>query len=70
ITQTRDIYAGQGNFSAQQPFILTFGLGSTNHIDKIEIYWPDKNYSRTVVKNQNANQVIEISFDGSVKVIK
>jgi hypothetical protein len=56
----RDIYAGQGNFGAQQPFILTFGLGNRKKIDRIEVRWPDKNSTVTVVKNVKVNQLIEI----------
>jgi hypothetical protein len=60
LIQMRDIYAGQGNFGAQQPFILTFGLGNRKKIDRIEVRWPDKNSTVTVVKNVKVNQLIEI----------
>lgn len=69
-TQTRDVYAGQGNFSAQQPFILTFGIGTNTAIDRIEIRWPNAALSRTVVEHPPINQLLTIGADGLVSGIK
>ena len=65
LTQMRDIYAGQGNFAAQQPFILNFGLGNRT-IDRIEVRWPDATCSRTVVENPPLNQLLRIGRDGII----
>jgi hypothetical protein len=64
LTMMRDIYAGQGNFSAQQPFILNFGLGNRASIDTIDIRWPDANCSHTVITNPPINTLLRIGRDG------
>ncbi len=65
-TLTRDIYAGQGNFSAQQPFILNFGLGDGATIDRIDVRWPDANCTTTTVQAPPANRILHIGRDGIV----
>lgn len=64
LTMMRDIYAGQGNFSAQQPFILTFGLGDRTSIDEIDIRWPDASCSHTRVSAPPINTFLRIGKDG------
>lgn len=66
LVQMRDIYAGQGNFSAQQPFILTFGLGDRTAIDEIDIRWPDASCSHTRVSAPPVNAIVRIGKDGIV----
>jgi hypothetical protein len=40
LVQTREVYAGQGNFSNMRPLILSFGLGDHESVDSIEVRWP------------------------------
>lgn len=63
-TQMRDIEAGQGHFGGQQPFILTFGLGSATTIDSVVVRWPDQNCSRTVVTGVPVRKTIVIDKNG------
>ncbi len=64
LTLTRDIYAGQGNFCAQQPFILNFGLGARTAVDTIIVRWPDGSCSTTTVTNPPINRMLVIGRDG------
>ena len=57
----RDIYAGEGNFSGQSPFILNFGLG-TQRVDSIEVIWPNINSDTQVVYEPGINQMINIEY--------
>ncbi|MBC8144657.1 MAG: CRTAC1 family protein [bacterium] len=62
LTLTRDIYAGQGNFGGQQPFILTFGIGE-RVVDSIEVRWPNASLATTVVRG-GSSRMWTIGIDG------
>jgi hypothetical protein len=49
--RTREVSAGKGNQSGQQPFILLFGLGSNSKIDSIKVEWPSNPTSVTTIKD-------------------
>jgi len=40
LVQTREVFAGQGHFNTQAPFILNFGLGGRAQVDRVEVTWP------------------------------
>ncbi len=60
----REVYAGRGNASGQQPFALLFGLGNSSTIDSITVSWPDAAGTVTTVKNPPANRYLEITATG------
>jgi hypothetical protein len=39
MTQTDEVHSG-GSYLSQNDLRLHFGLGSSNKIDKVEVYWP------------------------------
>ncbi|MBL8610735.1 MAG: CRTAC1 family protein [Myxococcales bacterium] len=41
VTQVQEVSGGYGHFGLQHDTTLTFGLGATCAIDKIEVRWPD-----------------------------
>lgn len=41
VTQVQEVSGGYGHFGLQHDTVLTFGLGATCAIDKIEVRWPD-----------------------------
>ncbi len=55
--QMKEVMAGRGMHTGQQPFLLNFGLGKAAHADSIVIRWPDSLCSETVLYNVPANQV-------------
>ena len=64
VQRYREVYAGRGNASGQQPFALLFGLGSHSVIDSITVQWPDAAGSTTTVKNPPVNRYLEITASG------
>ncbi|MFH1131504.1 MAG: CRTAC1 family protein [Pseudomonadota bacterium] len=60
LVQMREVYAGQGNFANQSPFILSFGLGQGTKVDKIEVRWPGDAVENTVVTNPEINTIVDI----------
>ena len=46
--------------------IIHFGVGDKKSIDKLEVRWPDGNF--TILKNVKTNQVIDIEKKNTVKV--
>jgi hypothetical protein len=54
--QMRELMAGRGMHTGQQPFILNFGLGNVTQVDSIVIRWPDKNCSRSVIYRPEVNK--------------
>ncbi len=59
--QMREVMAGRGMHTGQQPFILNFGLGSATAIDSIVVRWPDANCTRSAIYNPPVNQVVGIN---------
>ncbi len=66
LVKTRDVYAGRGNFSGQQPFILVFGLGNHSVIDSIQVSWPNLSNTYTTVLNPPIDQMVTIGNNGLI----
>jgi hypothetical protein len=64
VRQLREVQAGRGHFSGQQPFELLFGLGQNSTIDSIVVQWPRQPFAHTTLTNVPVNQYIDI--DGTV----
>lgn len=60
VKRMREVYAGRGNQSGQQPFAMLFGLGQNTKVDSVKVRWTDKDNSYTVVNNPTINKYIEI----------
>jgi hypothetical protein len=48
--QRREIAAARGYLS-QSELVATFGLGKTDRVERVTIYWPGKDAGKTVVEN-------------------
>jgi enediyne biosynthesis protein E4 len=68
VRQMREVAAGRGHFSGQQPLELLFGLGKNMKADSIIVLWPRQPFAHTVLRNVPANQYIDI--DGSVLALE
>lgn len=66
LRQIREVDGGSGHGS-QNTRILYFGIGKAKDINNLTIDW--MNGKQLIVPNLKANQVIEISVDGLVKVV-
>ncbi len=55
--QMKEVLAGRGMHTGQQPFLLNFGLGKITHADSVVIRWPDSMCSQSVLYNVQANEV-------------
>jgi len=65
--QMREVMAGRGQHTGQQPFMLNFGLGDATAVDSVVVRWPDAGCSRKVVKNPRINDRLVInSFPAGV----
>ncbi len=64
VQQMREIKAGFGHFSGQQPFLTNFGLGTENQIDSIVVRWQTNPISYTTVYNPPVNEMIVIKESG------
>lgn len=62
--QIREIQAGLGHFSAQQPFIQNFSLGQRNRIDSIKIRWQMPGLPVTKIINPPINLIHKINDKG------
>lgn len=67
VTQVQEVGGGFGVSSTQNDFWLTFGLGGTCAIDKIEVRWPDASASTQTFMNVVSNYRVEIT-QGSDKL--
>ncbi len=59
--QMREVLAGRGQHTGQQPFMLNFGLGDATAVDSVVVRWPDANCSYKVVKNPQINSRLVIN---------
>ncbi len=64
VAQMREIKAGFGHFSGQQPFLTNFGLGANNTIDSIVVRWQTDPLRYTRVLNPPVNEMIVIKESG------
>lgn len=64
VRQMREVQAGRGHFSGQQPLELLFGLAQNTVVDSIVVLWPRYPLAHTTLTGVPANQYIDI--DGSV----
>ncbi len=65
--QMRELLAGRGQHTGQQPFILNFGLGSSEKVDSVVIRWPDDACSHSVIYGPEVNKPVTVnSFPVSV----
>ena len=60
ITQTQYVSGGYGHGNIQADLVLTFGLGATCDIDKVEVHWPDSKRSVSTYANVLANYEVSI----------
>ena len=67
-TYTHEVYAGQGHKGPQAPLILNFGLGNATEVDKITVYWPNKNKTLTELENVAVNQFIHIQEPSEIDI--
>jgi len=58
--QTREIYGGNGHCGQQNPPEILVGLKKNKTVEKVEIFWPNKNNSVQIIKNVKPNQYILI----------
>lgn len=56
VVQTREVYGGLGHTSHRNEFPLTFGLGSHDRVDSIEVHWPNREHSVTRLPEIRADQ--------------
>ncbi|MEA3494555.1 MAG: FG-GAP-like repeat-containing protein [Bacteroidota bacterium] len=64
VAQTREVSAGFGHFSGQQPFIRNFGLDNNSTVDSIVIRWQTNPITYTRVSNPPINDIIVINKNG------
>jgi hypothetical protein len=65
--RTRVLQVG-GRFSAVNTFRVHFGLAGNAKVDKLEVSWPNKAKTKTVIENVAADQAVLIKeADGSLK---
>ncbi len=70
VTQMREIQGGMGHSGHQNPKEAHFGLAANEIVDKIEIHWPDKTHTVSEFEGINANQILEIKYNGEMKAIE
>lgn len=69
--QMKEIMAGRGQHTGQQPFILNFGLNTATKVDSIVVKWPDANCTKKTVVDPGINRMVTInSFPTDVAEIK
>jgi hypothetical protein len=52
VEQRREVAAARGYLS-QSELVVTFGLGKTDRIDRLTIYWPGKEGGKTVIEKDD-----------------
>src|SRR5690606_25373220 len=69
--QMREIMAGRGMHTGQQPFILNFGLGNAISVDSVVVRWPNANCTRSVLYNPPVNnRVVVNSYTVGMESVK
>ena len=61
VTQTQEVGGGYGHFGIQHDLMLTFGLGASCDIDKVEVRWPDEALTTQTFANVRANYRILVT---------
>ncbi len=61
VTQTQEVGGGYGHFGIQHDLMLTFGLGASCDIDKVEVRWPDGALTTQTFANVRANYRILVT---------
>ncbi len=64
VRQMREVQAGRGHFSGQQPLELLFGLGQSPVVDSIVVRWPRQPFAHSTLTDVPVNQYVDI--DGTV----
>jgi len=59
--QMRELMAGRGQHTGQQPFIMNFGLGNTTRVDSVMVRWPDRNCSISKIYNPPVNTIVNVN---------
>ncbi|MBW1810768.1 MAG: CRTAC1 family protein [Deltaproteobacteria bacterium] len=60
FVQTRELYAGEGHFGAQSPFIMNFGLNTIEAVESVRVRWPSDAHADTLIENPPINQLLVI----------
>jgi hypothetical protein len=55
-TQTREIRGGHGHAGHNDPYVAHFGLGAHGRATRVEVRWPDREGSVTVIEDVRADQ--------------
>ncbi|MBN2383336.1 CRTAC1 family protein [bacterium] len=50
------VYAGNGHFSPQTPYRLTFGIGQASKADSVTVHWPNTNHTTQTLTDVAANK--------------
>jgi hypothetical protein len=60
LVQTREVYGGLGHNTHRNEFPLTFGLGRHDHVDAIEVHWPNRSRSVTRLEKLRVGRFVTI----------
>ncbi len=63
VTQTQEVYAGNGHEGPMRPLTLYFGLGQETNVDLIRIRWPDQNLTIQDLTDVAVNQFLTVEED-------
>jgi hypothetical protein len=61
VTQTQEVYAGNGHEGPMRPLTLYFGLGTATTVDTIRVRWPNATLSTKELFDVAANQFLTIN---------
>jgi hypothetical protein len=68
MKQMREVYADQGSWTNQYPFVLNFGLNGSALVDSVIVRWPDGACTQTVVTNVPADKFYWMNETGITSV--
>lgn len=60
ITQTQEVYAGNGHEGPMRPFTLHFGLGDATVVDSVRVRWPNANLTVQELSAVAVNQYLAL----------